>query len=1040
VAAIDALSGRVKWLMRYPYYAFPESVHDATRQFGKANLVKYTKILARPHYPMFWYNQRPLLSGEHLHIAPVDSPYLFSMDRRTGSVLWTMRKGDSILANRSPGGSSYYMGCNSKGELVVVYSMRKIPKSWAGPEIKGPIRLLDPATGKILWESDDLIIPYTEPIMKYFTPITKYKRAMRHGRWGYQVAARPFLSSDDKLYVTSFSYVGYPIFGYGANLRVVDLAQRRIVAGRRYLSGEILAACQDRIGISPTTLKDLEELPHKDKRVKQEIAELKEIVKDSGPANEHSAFMAFSRLTFKRYGVLFEGLFARAELALGDSRLREAAGLMKSCLGAVSSEDVDFRALVNQQLYKVHRRLARGGVRAGRKDEELGECMGMRRTVSTLSEEIETLFALSEAYERRGELETASRLLRSVISTYGHYEYPTPSLFAGDLALLAKTGQEVIGSGEKFVGGTIYGQEFGRALGLNKRGMQLYFSTLSPLEKDLMVRAGELAAGKLAALQKRDGGFARGFESLAGKTLGGRPADEQLYRLWEFPATPTAQRILDSLFAGAGGAKAEAQAERAALRLRLWRLADAARVCGLEVPAAYRKRVLAPPRRGAPAALGFPLSERKADLSDARGTAWLVAERRGQLGVRPELAFLAGRVKKKFDNKFVLHCVETGSGKVVWKATEKRGEHWFEELRLRGKGSEPGFSEVFVHGDVVVTHGLFDVLAFNLSDGKLRWRYRVPFDFEIKQAVPSGELLVLSGKAETLALYLPTADPRGEVIWQQKEEGDVYVAPYFHGDRLVSIRKLPFNLTVRYRATGKLMGRLTLPDLTLNEKHPLLEKGPAALPVASDGKLAVVSDGWYYIAVDVEKLKVVWKRQIDNSDPTREPTMRFCLRGDYLAVIKEDFDWKSIYMLSSRTGELLWNTDPKDAGSPRPIYSMVISGDTLYGIKDHPGQGFYFAAMDCKTGKNRFRPKEQKGYGGKPGAALFGSLYGDCLVVKVQDRQDFELRAFSTKGKLLQTVKVKGTGSFGEHGRASATVQNGTLLLFGKKELVTATK
>lgn len=32
---------------------------------------------------------------------------------------------------------------------------------------------------------------------------------------------------------------------------------------------------------------------------------------------------------------------------------------------------------------------------------------------------------------------------------------------------------------------------------------------------------------------------------------------------------------------------------------------------------------------------------------------------------------------------------------------------------------------------------------------------------------------------------------------------------------------------------------------------------------------------------------MVWKRQIDNSDPKREPTMRFCLKGGYLAVVKE---------------------------------------------------------------------------------------------------------------------------------------------------------
>ena len=102
----------------------------------------------------------------------------------------------------------------------------------------------------------------------------------------------------------------------------------------------------------------------------------------------------------------------------------------------------------------------------------------------------------------------------------------------------------------------------------------------------------------------------------------------------------------------------------------------------------------------------------------------------------------------------------------------------------------------------------------------------------------SGDLLVLAGQSETLALYLPTEDPRGEVVWQEKEEGDLYAAPYFHGDRLVSVRKMPFNLTVRYRSTGQLMGRLALPDLSLFDEHPLLENGPRELPVAHDGRLA----------------------------------------------------------------------------------------------------------------------------------------------------------------------------------------------------------
>ena len=328
------------------------------------------------------------------------------------------------------------------------------------------------------------------------------------------------------------------------------------------------------------------------------------------------------------------------------------------------------------------------------------------------------------------------------------------------------------------------------------------------------------------------------------------------------------------------------------------------------------------------------------------------------------------------------------------------------------------------------------MLAFGLKDGLLRWRYRVPFDFEIEHALASGDLLILSGQAETVALYMPTKDPRGELAWQEKEVGDRYIPAYLHGDRLVSVRKLPFNVTVRYRATGKLMGRLALPDLSLETEHPLVEDGPRALPAAHDGKLLAVTDGWYYVMVDAERMKVLWKRLIDNNDASREPPMRFALKGDYLAVLKQDYDIKTIYMLSSRTGEILWQTDPKNAKSPQPLYSMLIDGDKLYGLGTHPGQAFYFECRDCKTGKPLFERYEQKGYEGIPLAQILQPLRGEHAVVAVRDRREFYLLPFDTKtGKPAGEVHLKATGDFGRHGRASATVQDGRLALFGLKTL-----
>src|SRR5436190_18731717 len=131
-------------------------------------------------------------------------------------------------------------------------------------------------------------------------------------------------------------------------------------------------------------------------------------------------------------------------------------------------------------------------------------------------------------------------------------------------------------------------------------------------------------------------------------------------------------------------------------------------------------------------------------------------------------------------------------------------------------------------------------------------------------------------------------------------------------------------------------------------------------------------------------MAVVWKRLIDQSDVTRQPAMRFYLKGDYFAVLKENFDQKAIYMLSSKTGEVLWNTEPKDAKSPQPMYSLVIDGERTYGILPHAGQGFYFVCVDSKSGKRLFT-QETKGYQAKPQVSLYPSLFGSQAVAEIQD-------------------------------------------------------
>jgi outer membrane protein assembly factor BamB/tetratricopeptide (TPR) repeat protein len=1046
IAALESLSGRVKWLMRYPYHP---GVHDATRRFGGGGgIVKHGIVRFRPHSPMFWYNQRPLIVGERLYVLPVDTPFVMCMDRRSGKVLWSKPKGTI--------GAAYLQGPIATGELVLSYTGRN--KKLGARVTPPPVQLIDPKTGKTVWGSKDLVLDDEQPVMKYRAKVSRYVTfGMNANQWWYETAARPLLTRDGKLYVCSYNYAGYPLFGYTSNLAVVSLPERKIIDRRHYYGGELRAAASRNIhSVCPPNIKALEELPHKNERTKWLIKIGKEVAADTTPENKYGPFLPFSRLTFRLYDRPFElrigarevsmlydvasvrkslegqtgpkAEFARAELALADSQLDEASTRLKRCLTIVSSEDLDFRALIKQQLFRVHKRLARSAIRATRKDLELENALGMSRTAGTLAEEIETLFALADAYERQGQLDGAARCLRSIISTYGHHEYPISPVAARDAQRVLTAAREVMDKADGFVQNAFYGDAFRRSITLLRGGLPLYLSTVSPLPKPLTVRAGELAAARLIRIQQNSKEFAGTFEVLAARELSRRKAEEQLYRLWEFPGAKTSQKILEALFAGAE------KLEDVAGRTQMWKLADAARASGLDVPKSYRARVLAPPALPGRPSVALPVKTRQASVADAAGINWLVLERSGQRTRYPDHLFLGGRVRKRLDNKFVLACFDLKTGKPLWKKPN---------IRLRGTGQEPGFFKSYVHNDLLVVHGLYDVLAYDLKSKtqELKWRYRVPFNFEIKHSLLTGDLLMLSGKSETLALYVPTASKAGEVVWQVAERGDTYIPTYMVGDRVISVRKLPFNVTARFRATGKLIGRLELPDLSMFTAHPLLENGPEALPAARDGKQLVVTDGWYYVMVDVEKLAIVWKRLIDSNDATRQPAMRFAVKGGYLSVVKEDYDQKTIYMLSSTTGKVLWRTDVKNARSPQPMHSMFMDPSTssgqakLFGIGVYPGQGFYFVARDCKTGKLLFQ-ETITGYDSKPVVSLIPNAYGTHFAVKVQDRQLFELNIFErAKGKRVHVLKDKGNGPFGIHGRVSVTVQNGRPVMLSKDKL-----
>ena len=113
-----------------------------------------------------------------------------------------------------------------------------------------------------------------------------------------------------------------------------------------------------------------------------------------------------------------------------------------------------------------------------------------------------------------------------------------------------------------------------------------------------------------------------------------------------------------------------------------------------------------------------------------------------------------------------------------------------------------------------------------------------------------------------------------------------------------------------------------------------------------------------------------------------------------------------------------------------------MTDTAVFGIEPSVGNSFTFSGRDLKTGRVLFR-ELAAGYTQRPVSHLFPRLYGKYAVAVVQDSKDFELKVFDTEtGKALQTLKLKGTGTYGEAGRVSATVQNGRLIFLSKNDFL----
>ena len=179
---MDARSGRIKWLMKYPY--FP-GIHDATRQFGSTSRPYYDGVC--PYRPFLWFNQRPMMIGENLYLPVVDSRFFFCIDRQTGRVVWSTIKAVNNwddkaktpnLNRNEDGGLAYFLGPNIDGNLVFAYRSRN-----------DSIQTVDPKTGATLWKSDDLLLHDNQPVVNLDPHMYGWAGIGTNRRW-FSTAAR----------------------------------------------------------------------------------------------------------------------------------------------------------------------------------------------------------------------------------------------------------------------------------------------------------------------------------------------------------------------------------------------------------------------------------------------------------------------------------------------------------------------------------------------------------------------------------------------------------------------------------------------------------------------------------------------------------------------------------------------------------------------------------------------------------------------------------------------------------------------------------
>ncbi|MFC1671925.1 PQQ-binding-like beta-propeller repeat protein, partial [Planctomycetota bacterium] len=1042
VAALDAETGETIWLTRYPQN---KKILDNFSNTGR-----------------IWRNEPPMIRGNKLYVTPVDCGLLMCLDTENGRVLWSATQNtDSFWYKGHRGGQKGYPhmmrmnGFTADGLLVL---------SW------GDLAFLNPDTGQLAWRarlSTGEWLEGGDPRGKVLKLTGKPPAGLEpaingegNDFWWYMgvVASPPAVTRDNKVHFSMRSYDNNS-GGIFYSDYTLDLKAKEITDQRRWFQG-----------------------------VHNNLPVAKQVVNE-----EPEIFKPSQRMTFKRWGVLFEAdmttehivvrydrpkleeilatrddlntLFAKAEIARKNEDVQGAINLYERCKPLLPSEEEDRRKNINLRLYPLYTELARWGHESADLPFLEAAAKKMGATASNPNQEVKALLAYAELHEKKGDWMKAVQVLQNASRHYWREPLAVSGLELGDREKLMTTAQRSL---ENVLGDipAPYAAAAKQLFEAEKITLQDYFLAVANVDVDYVVETRSVMAKRLRELLARaPKDFREKYESRAAEELKKYESVEVGERLlWCWPESAAAKKKIRELVAKTASMKpVERQGQR-------WRFDDLAQACGLGarlVDEGTKGLARASVPSAMPSGAGMRQAEAKNDDPDM---VRLVLPQKGETEKTAHLLFVGGRKKRAYGNRFTVMC---------WNMKDNKKEWESREILLHGKmvggeGYEVGFEEVFIYDNLALLHGQYDVLAINYTkgtdlDGKgkkeKKWHFRVPLGFEIKSVDMCGDVLVLCGRGSTVAISPRT----GEIVWEVSEMGEYYAGPFFHKDTAFTVRKSPAEVSFRKVGTGRLLCRLRLPGLTTNRKHPLYalegaNQNPAAAeaaeeyPVAFADGLLAMSDGLSYHVVDVDKRNLRWSRAATKLDMSQEASYRMWIEGGKLLVLKPYYAVIENAVFDLASGDLLWrrreggkkmdaklrkfvaqDTASGKAATGLVLGSMVFVDGGAYGIKYEMGAAAVtLVGMDPTTGNETMQIRE-KGYD-EPEAYVEPSWSKGCVAVRIQDGNKFEVWQVDVKAKkIVQKLELPGYGRLGEYGDASAVWQgpHQAVWAFDKRKLTT---